>query len=77
MQQLPHNGQRRPLLNSHSFLACTDWDICKGYLNNRIPAITDFSNFCIDKTVPVNNKEISQFQTLDNFSNITEPEREA
>lgn len=36
-------------------LACTDWDIFQGSLDEKVTLITDYINFCIHCTIPVKN----------------------
>lgn len=36
-------------------LACTDWDIFQGSLDEKVTLITDYINFCIHSTIPVKN----------------------
>lgn len=51
-------------------LACTDWDIFDGDLNEMVSVITDYIDFCINGTIPV---QTIISQTLDHSPDKTEP----
>lgn len=44
-------------------LACTNWNVFEGNLDDRVIIITDYINFCFNTTIPV--KTIKNILTLD------------